>query len=231
MNTPKIIIAIDGHSSTGKSSFAKVIAARLNLIFIDTGALYRGVTLFAIRNGIIDNAGNIDVDKLTISLSQIDLEFLNSGNGGASELYLNGDNIEREIRGIEVSSKVSLMASLPIVREFVDRMLHNFGKKRGVVMDGRDIGTVVFPDAEIKIFMTADAKVRAMRRYKEMVAKGEKADFDTVLKNVLERDHLDETRENAPLRRAPDAILLDNSNMTLEDQNIWMERLIKERWG
>ncbi|MDD2280809.1 MAG: (d)CMP kinase [Bacteroidales bacterium] len=228
---PNIIIAIDGHSSTGKSSFAKIIAGRFGLIYVDTGALYRGVTLFAIRNFFIDKNNKIDRISLEKALSKLDLQFRPTGQDRASQLYMNDELVENEIRSLEVSEKVSFIASLPIVRDYVDTILAKLGEKRGVVMDGRDIGTVVFPDAELKIFMTADAEVRAARRFNEMKAKGENPLFEDVLRNVKERDFLDENRDTAPLKRAPDAILLDNSKMTIEDQIVWFDNIISKRWN
>lgn len=231
MRIPNIIIAIDGHSSTGKSSFAKIIAGRFGLIYVDTGALYRGVTLFAIRNFFIDKNNKIDRISLEKALSKLDLQFRPTGQERASQLYMNDELVENEIRSLEVSEKVSFIASLPIVRDYVDSILAKLGEKRGVVMDGRDIGTVVFPDAELKIFMTADAGVRATRRYNEMKAKGENPQYEDVLRNVKERDFLDENRDTAPLKRAPDAILLDNSKMTIEDQIVWFDNIISKRWN
>ena len=231
MKIPNIIIAIDGHSSTGKSSFAKIIAGRFGLIYVDTGALYRGVTLFAIRNFFIDKNNKIDRISLEKALSKLDLQFRPTGQDRASQLYMNDELVENEIRSLEVSEKVSFIASLPIVRDYVDTILAKLGEKRGVVMDGRDIGTVVFPDAELKIFMTADAEVRATRRYNEMKAKGENPQYEDVLRNVKERDFLDENRDTAPLKRAPDAILLDNSKMTIEDQIVWFDNIISKRWN
>jgi cytidylate kinase len=231
MRIPNIIIAIDGHSSTGKSSFAKIIAGRFGLIYVDTGALYRGVTLFAIRNFFIDKNNKIDRISLEKALSKLDLQFRPTGQDRASLLYMNDELVENEIRSLEVSEKVSFIASLPIVRDYVDTILAKLGEKRGVVMDGRDIGTVVFPDAELKIFMTADAEVRATRRYNEMKAKGENPQFEDVLRNVKERDFLDENRDTAPLKRAPDAILLDNSKMTIDDQIVWFDNIISKRWN
>lgn len=231
MKIPNIIIAIDGHSSTGKSSFAKIIAGRFGLIYVDTGALYRGVTLFAIRNFFIDKNNKIDRISLEKALSKLDLQFRPTGQERASQLYMNDELVENEIRSLEVSEKVSFIASLPIVRDYVDTILAKLGEKRGVVMDGRDIGTVVFPDAELKIFMTADAGVRATRRYNEMKAKGENPQYEDVLRNVKERDFLDENRDTAPLKRAPDAILLDNSKMTIEDQIVWFDNIISKRWN
>jgi len=231
MKIPNIIIAIDGHSSTGKSSFAKIIAGRFGLIYVDTGALYRGVTLFAIRNFFIDKNNRIDQISLEKVLCTLDLQFQPTGADRASQLYMNNELVENEIRSLEVSEKVSFIASLPIVRDYVDTILAKLGEKRGVVMDGRDIGTVVFPDAELKIFMTANAEVRATRRYNEMKAKGENPQFEDVLRNVKERDFLDENRDTAPLKRAPDAILLDNSKMTIEDQIVWFDNIISKRWN
>lgn len=231
MRIPNIIIAIDGHSSTGKSSFAKIIAGRFGLIYVDTGALYRGVTLFAIRNFFIDKNNKIDRISLEKALSKLDLQFRPTGQERASQLYMNDELVENEIRSLEVSEKVSFIASLPIVRDYVDTILAKLGEKRGVVMDGRDIGTVVFPDAELKIFMTADAGVRATRRYNEMKAKGENPQYEDVLRNVKERDFLDENRDTAPLKRAHDAILLDNSKMTIEDQIVWFDNIISKRWN
>jgi len=227
----EIIIAIDGHSSTGKSTFAKAIASKFGLIYVDTGALYRGVTLTAVREGItsFDNPSN--KGQLEALLSNTDLIFKPSGKDGASELWLNGENIEREIRTLEVSGMVSIFASMPIVRNYVDSILKEYGKRRGVVMDGRDIGTVVFPDADLKIFMTADPRIRAQRRYQEMISRGEKADYQEVLDNVNERDFMDENREAAPLKRADDALFLDNSNMTHEDQMVWIEMILAQKWG
>lgn len=223
------IIAVDGHSSTGKSTFAKLIASRYGLIYVDTGALYRGVALYAIRNSIIDNKNNIDQKLLQTALSELKLSFRPSGEDSSTQLYLGEENIERVIRGLEVSSKVSFIASLPFVREYVDAILAGYGKSGGVIMDGRDIGTVVFPCADIKIFMTASAEVRATRRFMEMKSRGESPNYESVLTNVKERDFLDENREAAPLKRASDAILLDNSNMTIEDQLRWFEELIAKK--
>lgn len=231
MNIPKIIIAIDGHSSTGKSSFAKIIAAKYGLIYVDTGALYRGVTLFAIRKALIDSGNKIDTEALRNAFDLINLEFRTNTSNGISELYMNGELIEREIRGLEVSGKVSFIAALPQVREFVDKILRLYGERKGVVMDGRDIGTVVFPNAELKIFMTANADVRAARRFKEIIEKGECANYEDVLQNIVQRDFLDENREAAPLKRAEDAIILDNSNMSLDDQIVWFDNIVSRRWN
>jgi len=231
MNIPRIIIAVDGHSSTGKSTFAKEIAQRLGLLYVDTGALYRGVTLLAIRESLISDNNTIDIQLLEARLPSLVPEFRNTGIGGRSELYLNGILVEKEIRSLAVSSKVSYIAALPLVRNFVDKILREYGERRGVVMDGRDIGTAVFPDAELKIYMTADARVRARRRYDEMIAKGEAADFEKILENIIERDYIDEHRDTAPLRMAPDALLLDNSHMTLEEQMEWLSSKITMKWN
>ncbi|MBQ3207012.1 MAG: (d)CMP kinase [Bacteroidales bacterium] len=222
---PDIIIAIDGYSSTGKSSFAKIIANEFSFLYLDSGALYRGVTLYAIENGYIDDANVIDVEGLDRALDDVDLHF------GAEGAYIGDRCIEKEIRSMAVASKVSPIATVPEVRNFVDRKLREFGAKKRVVMDGRDIGTTVFPDAELKIFMTADPLVRAQRRAAEMKAKGENADIEAVLRNLQERDYIDSHREASPLSKADDAIVLDNSTMTMEDQMVWLKKIISERFG
>ena len=222
MNIPDIIIAIDGYSSTGKSSFAKIIANEFSFLYLDSGALYRGVTLFAIENGFINDACEIDVDGLEKALEELDLHF---GEGGT---YIGDRCIEAEIRSMAVADKVSPIATVPQVRDFVDRKLREFGAKKRVVMDGRDIGTTVFPDAELKIFMTADPLVRARRRADEMAAKGDKTDIELVLKNLQERDYIDSHRETSPLTKADDAIVLDNSDMTMEDQLEWIKKIISD---
>ena len=224
MNIPDIIIAIDGYSSTGKSSFAKIIANEFSFLYLDSGALYRGVTLFAIENGFINDACEIDVDGLEKALEGLDLHF---GEGGT---YIGDRCIEAEIRSMAVADKVSPIATVPQVRDFVDRKLREFGAKKRVVMDGRDIGTTVFPDAELKIFMTADPLVRARRRADEMAAKGDKTDIDLVLKNLQERDYIDSHRETSPLTKADGAIVLDNSDMTMEDQLEWLKGMIAQRF-
>jgi cytidylate kinase len=229
MDTQKIIIAIDGYSSTGKSTFAKLLAAKLGYVYIDTGALYRAMTLSAIKNGVIGHDNSIDHELLQKSLSDTVVEFRPTGENGKSETYLNGENVEKEIRGLEIANKVSHIAAVPAVRNFVDSMLKVYGEKKGVVMDGRDIGTAVFPNAELKIFMTANPEIRAQRRYNEMVAKGENPNMEDVLKNLLERDYIDTHRETAPLTQAPDAVLLDNSHMTLDEQMDWIITLLEKR--
>jgi cytidylate kinase len=222
MNVPDIIIAIDGYSSTGKSSFAKIIANEFSFLYLDSGALYRGVTLFAIENGFINDACEIDVPGLENALQGLDLHF---GEGGT---YIGDRCIETEIRSMAVADKVSPIATVPQVRDFVDRKLREFGAKKRVVMDGRDIGTTVFPNAELKIFMTADPLVRARRRAEEMAAKGEETDIEIVLKNLQERDYIDSHRETSPLTKADDAIVLDNSDMTMEDQLEWIKKIISD---
>ena len=225
MNIPDIIIAIDGYSSTGKSSFAKIIANEFSFLYLDSGALYRGVTLFAIENGFIADDNTIDVPELARALENLDLHF---GEGGT---YIGERCIEKEIRGLGVAGKVSPIATVPEVRAFVDRKLREFGNAGRIVMDGRDIGTTVFPNAELKLFMTADPLVRAQRRADEMIAKGDKVDMDAVLKNLQERDYIDSHREASPLTQAPDAIVLDNSHMTMEQQLEWLKGVIAERFG
>jgi cytidylate kinase len=224
MQIPDIIIAIDGYSSTGKSSFAKIIANEFSFLYLDSGALHRGVTLFAIEKGFISEDCTIDVPGLTEALQGLDLHF---GPGGT---YIGDRCIEKEIRGLGVAGKVSPIATVAQVRNFVDRKLREFGEKKRIVMDGRDIGTTVFPNAELKLFMTADPMVRAQRRAAEMEAKGEKVDIQDVLKNLQERDYIDSHREVSPLTQAEDAIVLDNSNLTMEDQLVWLKNIIKERF-
>lgn len=229
MDKEKIIIAIDGYSSTGKSTFAKLVAAKLGYIYIDTGALYRAVTLSACLNGAIGPQNDIDHENLEKTLSVTTIEFRPTGENGKSETYLNGKNVEKDIRTLEISGKVSHIAAIPSVRNFVDSMLKGYGEKKGVVMDGRDIGTAVFPNAELKIFMTADPQIRAERRLREMVLKGENPDREEVLKNLLERDYIDTHREVAPLTQASDAVVLDNSHMTLEEQMDWILNILDKR--
>ncbi len=225
MQVPDIIIAIDGYSSTGKSSFAKIVAKEFSFLYLDSGALYRGVTLFAIENGFISDDCRIDVPGLEKALADLDLHF---GDGGA---YIGERCIEKEIRSLAVADKVSPIATVAEVRNFVDKKLREFGKKKRVVMDGRDIGTTVFPDAELKIFMTADPLIRAERRAAEMRAKGDDVNIEEVLKNLQERDYIDSHREVSPLTQAADAVVLDNSHMTMDDQLVWLKNLISERFG
>ena len=225
MRIPDIIIAIDGYSSTGKSSFAKIIAHEFSFLYLDSVALYRGVTLFALENGFIGEDNTINVPALTEELENLDIHF---GPGGT---YIADRCIEPEIRSMAVAEKVSPVAAVPQVRSFVDSKLREFGRNRRVVMDGRDIGTTVFPDAELKIFMTADPEVRAQRRADEMRAKGIDIDTETVIRNLQERDYIDSHREVSPLIQAADAIVLDNSTMTMEEQMTWLKGIISERFG
>ncbi|MCH5306405.1 MAG: (d)CMP kinase [Rikenella sp.] len=218
----KIIIAIDGYSSCGKSTFAKAVAARLGYLFIDTGAMYRAVTLYAMRHGIAD-----DPAAVVAALPQMRIEFRFNPASGRSDVYLNGENVEAEIRRIDVSNRVSAVSGIPEVREKLVAMQQEMGRAKGVVMDGRDIGTVVFPEAELKIFMTADPKVRAERRYKEQIAKGEPVSMEEVERNIRDRDRQDESRAVSPLRRAEDAVVLDNSSMSLAEQMTWIENQFK----
>ena len=223
-NNKKIVIAIDGFSSCGKSTFAKAIAARLGYIFIDTGAMYRAVTLYALEQGAICD-GEVDAEAVVKLLPEINISFSFNAERGASDIYVNGELAEGRIRTIEVSNCVSKVSSIREVREKLVAMQQQMGQKRGVVMDGRDIGTVVFPDAELKIFMTADAQVRAERRYAELTAKGDKVTMEEILENVISRDKADMERAISPLRQAEDAVVLDNSYMSVDEQMAWfMER-------
>lgn len=224
----KIIIAIDGFSSCGKSTFAKRIAAQLGYIFIDTGAMYRAVTLYAREHGAI-RSGIVDEEAVERLLDQISITFRFNPERGASDIYVNGDRVEGKIRTIEVSNCVSGVSAIPAVRRKLVAMQQEMGSRRGVVMDGRDIGTVVFPDAELKIFMTADPRVRAQRRYDELQAKGDPVSFDEVLRNVEERDQADMHRAVSPLRQAADAVVLDNSSMTVGEQMEWFMREYRKR--
>lgn len=224
-NKKKITIAIDGFSSGGKSTFAKEIAKRLGYIFIDTGAMYRAVTLYALENGAINN-GIVDDDKLVSMLGDICINFRFNPQRGASDIYVNGELVEGKIRTIEVSNLVSAVSSIPQVRTKLVAMQQEMGREKGIVMDGRDIGTVVFPDAELKIFLTADPAVRAKRRFDELTAKGDNVSLEEIERNIRERDQMDQTRAVSPLRKADDALVLDNSHMTLPEQMEWvMERL------
>ncbi len=224
MDNKRIIIAIDGHSSCGKSTFAKAIAARLGYIFIDTGAMYRAVTLYALEHGAICS-GMVDEAAVEAMLDHINIDFRFNPQRGASDIYVNGDLVEGKIRTIEVSNCVSAVSSIAAVRRKLVAMQQQMGLKRGVVMDGRDIGTVVFPEAELKIYMTADPMVRAERRFKELTAKGDKVTLEQIYENVVSRDEADMTRAISPLRKADDAIVLDNSQMSVEEQMAWfMER-------
>ncbi len=227
MNNKKITIAIDGHSSCGKSTMAKQLAKRLGYVYVDTGAMYRTVTLFALRNGLFDANGNVNTDELKARMHEIEVSFKFNETTGKADACLNGEDVEKEIRLMEVSNHVSPIAAIPFVREEMVEQQRRMGKEKGIVMDGRDIGTTVFPDAELKIFVTASAEVRAQRRYDELTGKGENANYEEILKNVQERDYIDSHRAVSPLRQADDAILLDNSHMTIEEQNQWLEKQVE----
>jgi len=225
MKLPDIIIAIDGYSSTGKSTLAKLIAEHFSFLYLDSGALYRGVTLHALENNLISEDGAIDEAALKAALPKLDLDFRAGGT------HIGDRCIEKEIRTLEVSGHVSPVSAIPFVREYVDERLHAFGRRKRVVMDGRDIGTTVFPDAEIKIFMTASDEVRAKRRYDEMKAKGQDPTMEEVMKNLRERDYIDSHREVSPLSRAADAFVLDNSDMNLHEELVWFQGLAQGRFG
>ena len=222
----KLIIAVDGYSSCGKSTFAKAIAKELDYLYIDSGAMYRAVTLFAVRNQYV-NKEKIQEGKLIDALDSITIDF-KKNNDGQYETYLNGENIEDEIRGVKVSECVSNVSKIKEVRSKLVLLQRSFPGNKGVVMDGRDIGTTVFPNADLKIFMTAEPEIRAKRRYDELVAKGLHVEFYEIMKNIEERDIQDSTRKESPLRKANDAIVLDNSYMTPEEQMIWFRDLIRK---
>ena len=224
----KITIAIDGHSSCGKSTMAKDLAREVGYVYVDTGAMYRCVTLFALRNGLFAADGSINEDELRRQMENIHISFQFNATTGRPDTYLNGELVEDKIRSMEVSSHVSPIATIGFVREAMVAQQQQMGQGGGVVMDGRDIGTVVFPHAELKIFVTASAEVRAQRRFDELKAKGMEADYDDILKNVQERDYIDSHREVSPLKQAPDAILLDNSHMTIAEQKEWLMQRFRE---
>ena len=213
----KITIAIDGHSSTGKSTAAKQLAVKLHYVYVDTGAMYRAVSYFALSENLIES-GQLDREKLVERLPEIKISFVYNKETDRADVYLNGKNIEKEIRTLEVSSIVSKVAEISEVRAKLVEQQQAMGTEKGIVMDGRDIGSVVFPDAELKVFMTAAPEVRAQRRYVELVERGDDVTLDEVLKNVIERDHIDSNREDSPLIQLPEAKLLDTSNMTREEQ-------------
>lgn len=218
----KIVIAIDGHSSCGKSTMAKDLASKIGYTYIDTGAMYRAVTLYALRHGFFAADGTLDTEALRASMDDIVISFRFNEQTRRPDTYLNGECVEGEIRGMAVSSFVSPIATVGFVREAMVAQQQRMGTEKGIVMDGRDIGTVVFPDAELKIFVTASAEVRAQRRYDELKAKGDEASFEEILANVKERDRIDSSREISPLKQADDALLLDNSHMTIPEQNEWL---------
>ena len=217
----KITIAIDGFSSCGKSTMAKDLAKEIGYIYIDSGAMYRAVTLYSLQQGIF-GADGIDEVRLQQEMEQIHISFQLNATTGRPDTYLNGVNVEQQIRTMEVSSHVSPIAALPFVREAMVKQQQEMGKAKGIVMDGRDIGTTVFPDAELKIFVTASPEIRAQRRYDELKAKGEQANLQEILENVKQRDYIDQHRETSPLRKAHDALLLDNSQLTIAEQKEWL---------
>ena len=225
----RITIAIDGHSSCGKSTMAKDLAREVGYIYVDTGAMYRSVTLYALRHGLFNDDGSVKTTELEAAMPDIQITFRFNKETGRPDAYLNGKRVEDEIRSLEVSNHVSLIAAVPFVRTAMVAQQQQMGKDKGVVMDGRDIGTTVFPDAELKVFVTASAEVRAQRRFDELKAKGMPADYDDILKNVQERDYLDSHREVSPLRKADDAILLDNSHMTIAEQKEWLMERFTEK--
>lgn len=219
-NTPLITIAIDGYSSSGKSSMAKALAKKIGYRYIDSGAMYRAVTLYAMRNNMVTPDHVVDCDALVEALPQIKINFKVCEDG--QHTMLNDEDVEKEIRQLDVSNNVSQVAVIPAIRHALVAMQQAFGAEKGIVMDGRDIGTTVFPDAELKIFVNASAETRALRRHKELIEKGQQSTYEDVLANVVTRDHIDETREESPLRKADDAIMLDNSSMTISEQDAWL---------
>ncbi len=227
MQIPDIIIAVDGYSATGKSSVAKLVAKQFDLLYLDSGAMYRGVTLFALENGLIDADGKIDEPALEEALKTLDLTFHSGGKG----TFIGERRIEEEIRTLEVSSHVSPVSAIPFVRKYVDERLHFLARHGRVIMDGRDIGTTVFPDADIKVFKVASDEIRAKRRYYELVAKGDNPSMEDVMKNLRERDYIDSHRETSPLRKADDAFVMDDTDMTLHEEVVWFEGLIRGKYG
>lgn len=227
MEQKKIIIAVDGYSSTGKSTMAKKLALQVGYRYIDSGAMYRAVALYALRHGMADTEGHVDAGKLAAAMPDIHIDF--KVMPGGQHTLLNGEDVEQEIRSMTVSQAVSPVAAVPAVRHAMTRLQQRMGREKGIVMDGRDIGTTVFPEAEMKVFVTASAETRARRRFDELKAKNMNASYEEVLANLRERDHIDETRAESPLRKAADAVTLDNSNMSLEEQDAFMLRIFNER--
>ena len=225
----KITIAIDGFSSCGKSTMAKDLAKKLGYVYVDTGAMYRAVTLYAMRNGLFNADGSVKTADLERQMNKINITFKLNKTAERPDTYLNNELVENDIRTLEVSNHVSQIAAVPFVREAMVAQQQRMGKDKGVVMDGRDIGTTVFPEAELKVFVTASAEVRAQRRYDELKEKGMPADFNDILKNVQERDYIDSHREISPLRKAPDAIELDNSHMTIAEQSAWLMEQVEQK--
>lgn len=224
----KITIAIDGYSSCGKSTMAKDLAKEIGYVYVDTGAMYRSVTLYALRHNLFLADGSVDIENLKSAMADIHISFKFNENTGRPDCYLNGELVEKEIRSLEVSNHVSPIAAVPFVREALVAQQQKMGEEKGIVMDGRDIGTTVFPHAELKIFVTASSQIRAQRRYDELQAKNMPADFDDILKNVEERDYIDTHRETSPLKKADDAITLDNSHMTISEQKEWLMELFRK---
>lgn len=224
----KIIVAIDGHSSCGKSTMAKDLAREVGYIYVDTGAMYRTVTLYALRHGMFQPDGTVNEEALREAMPTVQVSFVLAPATQLPHACLNGEDVENDIRGMEVSSHVSPIAALPFVREAMTRQQQLMGQAKGIVMDGRDIGTVVFPQAELKVFVTASAEVRAQRRYDELTAKGKTVNYEEILQNVTERDYIDSHRSVAPLRQAPDALLLDNSHLTIAEQKAWLRQRFDE---
>lgn len=222
----KIVIAIDGYSSCGKSTMAKNLARQLGYVYVDTGAMYRAVTLYTLRHQLFEADGEVDAASLQRAMPDIRISFQFNKQTGKPDTYLNDELVEHDIRTMQVSERVSKIAALPFVRTALVAQQQRMGKDKGIVMDGRDIGTVVFPHAELKIFVTASAEVRAQRRYDELQQKGMPARYDDILKNVQERDYIDSHREVSPLRKAEDAIELDNSNLTIDEQQQWLLRQV-----
>ena len=225
----KITIAIDGFSSCGKSTMAKDLAKKLGYVYVDTGAMYRAVTLYAMRNGLFNADGSVKTADLERQMNKINITFKLNKTAERPDTYLNNELVENDIRTLEVSNHVSQIAAVPFIREAMVAQQQRMGKDKGVVMDGRDIGTTVFPEAELKVFVTASTEVRAQRRYDELKEKGMPADFNDILKNVQERDYIDSHREVSPLRKAPDAIELDNSHMTIAEQSAWLMEQVKQK--
>lgn len=223
-----IIIAIDGHSSTGKSTIAKQLANKFEFVYVDTGAMYRAVTLFAMRNNLVSSEGKVS-EELINRLDDIHLDFKFNKELGFGEMYLNGENVEQEIRTIEVSNKVSFVSEISEVRQKLVQQQQEMGTKASLVMDGRDIGTVVFPNADMKFFVTASAKVRAERRFKELTGKGDQVSYEEILENVVTRDRIDSTREDSPLVKADDAIEIDNSELTMDEQFELISKMVSEK--
>lgn len=224
----RLIIAVDGYSSCGKSTFARMIAKELNYIFIDSGAMYRAVTLYCIRRNLINSQG-VNTRAIVEELKDINIDFVFNPDINAHETFMNSENIEAEIRNLAVTSHVSRISQIPEVRTRMVELQREIGAYKGIVMDGRDIGTVVFPDADIKIFMTASVDIRAKRRYDELKAKGLNVEFEEIRRGIIARDIADENRDISPLRRAEDAIVLDNSRMTVEAQMIWIGEIIEKK--